>query len=101
MELKCTACGKTFSKEEYVCSISGSIMGDECTDSYYFCPVCRVYTVDTCWDNFTGEETYSTSGPISKQDGDKRIEIIKQCTDPWDKKCRCSAHRSYFNDTLD
>lgn len=27
--------------------------------------------------------------------------LIGDCACPWDKKCRCDAHRRYFNDTLD
>ncbi len=81
--------------------MSGSIMGDEHTDSYFLCPVCGVYTVAKWWDNFTGEETMSLSGPLSKQDGDERVTLIQRCSRPWDKKCRCDAHRSYFGNALD
>ena len=81
--------------------MSGSIMGDEHTDSYFLCTVCGVYTVVTWWDNFTGEETMSCSGPLPKQQGDERVELIQKCLQPWDKKCRCAAHRAYFNNTLD
>jgi len=49
----------------------------------------------SCWDNFTGEE------PLPEQQGNERVYLIKNCSDPWDKKCRCEAHRKYFNDTLD
>lgn len=76
-------------------------MGDECTDSYFLCPVCRVYTVAQWWDNFTGVETMEVSGPLPKRNGDERIELIKKCARPWDKKCRCDAHRAYFNNALD
>jgi hypothetical protein len=81
--------------------MSGSIMGDEYTDSYYLCPICRVYTVAMWRDNFTGIESMNLSGPITEQEGNKRIELIMKCSRPWDKKCRCDAHRKYFNDTLD
>ena len=27
--------------------------------------------------------------------------MIKKCDRPWDKKCRCDAHRAYFCSTLD
>jgi hypothetical protein len=81
--------------------MSGSIMGDELTDVYLLCPLCAVYTVAKWWDNFTGEETLSLSGPLTKAEGDERIQLIQKCSEPWDKKCRCDAHRQYFNDTLD
>ena len=81
--------------------MSGSIIGDECTDSYFLCPVCGVYTLAQWWDDFTGEETLKLAGPLSKPEGDQRIGLIRQCSRPWDKKCRCEAHRRYFNDALD
>ena len=30
-----------------------------------------------------------------------RVALIRKCAEPWDKKCRCDAHRDYFNNTLD
>ncbi len=76
-------------------------MGDEVTDSYFLCPECDVYTVAKWWDDFTGEDTMNLSGPVSKEKGESRIELIRKCSRPWDKKCRCEAHCEYFNDTLD
>src|SRR5512135_3307234 len=98
---QCQQCGRTFQNEELVASISGSIMGDEHTDSYLLCSVCGVYTVAQCRDNFTGEENRSLCGPLSKQEGDERVQLIQRCCEPWDKKCRCDAHRAYFHNTLD
>ena len=100
--MKCVKCKRPFIKDERIISISGSIMGDEHTDTFYLCPVCQVYTVESCWDNFTGgDETVSARGPFDKAQGDERVGQIKKCERPWDKKCRCEAHRGYFNDTLD
>jgi hypothetical protein len=99
--IQCIRCSRAFLNEERIASMSGSIMGDEHTDSYFLCPVCGVYTVASWWDNFTGEETMSLSGPLSRQEADARVELIQKCSRPWDKKCRCDAHRQYFNDTLD
>jgi hypothetical protein len=99
--MQCIQCQRPFLNADRVASISGSIMGDEHTDAYFLCPVCGVYTVVSWRDNFTGVESESISGPQSKQEGDKTIELIRQCLEPWDKKCRCKAHRRYFNDTLD
>jgi hypothetical protein len=97
----CQQCGRPFQNEEQVASISGSIMGDEHTDAYFLCSGCGVYTVAQWCDNFTGEETLSLSGPLSKPEGDGRVALIRKCSQPWDKKCRCDAHRTYFNNTLD
>jgi len=99
--LQCVKCGRPFLDEERITSISGSIMGDEYTDVYYLCPVCRVYSVATWRDNFTGIETMHLSGPVSMERGNELVEQIRKCSRPWDKKCRCEAHRSYFNDSLD
>ena len=54
---------ESFLSEELIASISGSIMGDEHTDSYYLCPVCQVYTVASWWDDFTGVETIESVRP--------------------------------------
>ena len=99
--MDCIQCGGTFTQEDRIAAISGSIMGDEHTDVYYWCPLCRVYTVAKWWDNFTGIESMALSGPLSEAQGKDRIQIINRCARPWDKKCRCEAHREYFNDTLD
>jgi hypothetical protein len=99
--MQCIQCKRLFLDEERVASISGSIMGDEHTDAWFLCPLCGVYTVVSWWDDFTGVESESISGPESRAEGDERVELISQCSQPWDKKCRCAAHRRYFNDTLD
>lgn len=97
----CLHCRRAFRKEELAASISGSILGDEYTDTYFLCTVCQLYTVVSWHDNFTGTETLSTSGPISRRDGDANVSLIRRCATPWDKKCRCEAHLTYFNNTLD
>lgn len=99
--MQCRQCNKPLQREDRVVCISGSIMGDEHTDSYFLCPACRVYTVATDWDNFTGVETTSVAGPLPKMEGDARVALIRQCSQPWDKNCRCAAHHAYFNNTLD
>ncbi len=99
--MQCVKCNRSFSQQELIASISGSIMGDEYTDSYYLCPSCLAYTVASWRDNFTGVESMDLSGPRSKQEGDERVALIRACTRPWDKKCRCAAHLAYFNNTLD
>ncbi|MCL5269399.1 MAG: hypothetical protein M1457_02330 [bacterium] len=82
-------------------SISGSIMGDEYIETYYYCAECGVYTVEVCHDRFLGEEEVSVQGPVSKTEGDEKVALIRRCSRPWDKKCRCKAHRTYFGDSLD
>jgi len=99
--MECRHCNRIFQEEDRVVSISGSIMGDEHSDVYFLCPACNRYTVAEWWDNFTGVETCNISGPLSKEEGDKRVALIRKCAEPWDKKCRCAAHLEYFNNTLD
>jgi len=102
--MNCKACGKDFKRAHitgHVVSISGSIMGDECIESYYFCDDCRLYTLEVYFDYFSGEEVSNVYGPISRQEGDAKVALIRQCGQPWNKKCRCPAHRAYFNDLLD
>jgi hypothetical protein len=76
-------------------------MGDEQTESYYLCPSCGVYTVEVCDDRFCGEETISFRGPLAREEGERQVALIRQCPEPWDKKCRCPAHREYFAGWLD
>lgn len=102
--ITCSKCGKEFEQKENsgkVALIAGSLMGDECIETYYFCQTCGVYTVEVYWDMFSGEEKASVSGPISKEEGDAKVKLIKQCSRPWDKKCRCPAHLIYFEGSLD
>jgi hypothetical protein len=102
--IQCLQCGRPLNVEGGpgpVASICGGILGDEYTDSYYFCPNCGLYTVEVHYDRFLGEGESSLRGPLSKPEGDENVRLIGECAEPWDKKCRCPAHRSYFGDSLD
>jgi hypothetical protein len=74
--MKCIQCRRPFLKEDYIASISGSIMGDEYTDSSCLCPVFRVYTMVSRRDNFTGVKSMNLYEPIEKQKGNARVELI-------------------------
>ena len=97
----CSLCGREFEPEERVACISGKIMGDECTDSYYWCGTCEVYTVRLFRDVFLGEETEHSSEPIPKDEGDRRLKVIRGCPEPYNERCKCEAHRAYFGGWLD
>ena len=99
--MECTGCGSSLDRADRAASMSGSVMGDEHGDVYFLCPACGMYTVETWWDNFTGVETVEVSGPLSAEAGAGRVALIRQCSRPWDKTCRCNAHREYFGDALD
>lgn len=57
--------------------ISGRVMGDECTDCYYWCGTCGAYTLRLYRDVFAGEETVRDSEPSSKAEGDRGLELIR------------------------
>ena len=38
---------------------------------------------------------------VPKAEGDAKLALIKRCDQPWNKKCRCDAHREYFGGWLD
>jgi hypothetical protein len=102
--IKCSQCERELDRKEeskFVASISGGIMGDEYIESYFFCNMCGVYTVEIYHDRFLGEDEISIRGPVSKSEGDAKVKLIQQCPEPWDKKCRCEAHRAYFGGWLD
>lgn len=102
--IDCAKCGKALGEGEEMsptASISGSVMGDEYTKSWYFCPVCRVYTLEDHRDRFVNEDTVRVSQPIDKATGDAKVAIIRRCPKPWSKRCRCPAHLEYFGGCLD
>ncbi len=102
--IACLRCGKPPEAGEDpspVASISGEIMGDEYVESYRWCGRCGVYTVEVFHDRFAGEPSSVLRGPVSRAEGDRKVGLIRQCAEPWDKKCRCPAHRTYFGDALD
>lgn len=101
---KCSMCGRILDSKMDNCrvaSISASIMGNETTETYYFCRKCEVYTLEIYRDRFLGEDSVTIQGPMAKADGDKQVQLIRKCKEPWDKKCRCKAHRRYFGSGLD
>lgn len=76
-------------------------MGDTITDSWYWCPVCAVYTIWLAREVFAGPEMGNSSDPISREEGERRLAEIRRCEEPWNDRCRCPGHRAYFGDWLD
>jgi DNA-directed RNA polymerase subunit RPC12/RpoP len=99
--MQCVQCKRDFSDEDRIASISGSFMGDEHIETYYLCSECGRYTVESYRDSFTLGESEHPMGALSKEEGDERVALIRQCPRPWSKRCRCDAHRQYFDDRLD
>ena len=83
---KYSQCGRVFNDGEddtCVASISGSIMGDGYTESYFFCHQCEADTVEIYLDRFFGEDNVSVRAPVPTFDGDAKVELIKRCFEPW------------------
>lgn len=102
--VRCLQCGAELSPaKEGRCaaSISGGILGDEYTESYFLCERCGVYTVEVCYEPFSGDEEVTFRGPFPSEKGDAAVSLISQCSEPWNKKCRCQAHITYFDGWLD
>lgn len=102
--MKCVQCERDIGAggaEGCVAAISGSIMGDEVTESFFFCGRCGAYTVEVCYTPFLGDEVMSVKGPVPREKGDASVTLIKSCSEPWNKKCRCPAHITYFEGALD
>lgn len=76
-------------------------MGDECTESFFLCERCDVYTVEVYYEPFLGNGEVKLRGPVQRAEGDAAVSLIHQCSEPWDKKCRCRAHITYFDRCLD
>ncbi len=100
-ETRCAKCRKPIQEDQCVAAISGRIMGDTCTDCYYWCSECGVYTLRMYRDVFVGPETESDGQQFSKEDGDRRVGLIRRCAEPGDERCRCEWHRAYFGEWLD
>lgn len=75
--IRCSQCGREFDKKERLASISGSVIGDEYIDSYYFCSQCDVYTVEVYHDRFLGEDDVSIRGPVPKSEGHAMVQLIR------------------------
>ncbi len=98
--LSCARCSKPFEGRP-VASMCGSVMGDEYAESWYLCASCGVYTKEIYHDRFCDEPSVLVSGPIAKEDGDAQVALIRGCSEPWDKNCRCESHKAYFGSSLD
>ncbi len=99
--MKCTSCQDELRPESSIAAITGGILGDEVCDVFYLCPACGFYTIVTCWDRFSGEESSRIEGPVPRTEGDALVALIRSCPTPWDKTCRCQAHMTYFEGSLD
>ena len=94
--MQCAICKKELTDADRPrAGISVSVMGDEYIYTYVYCTNCNMYTVESYYDCFMGEEEISFF-TVDKATGDRAIELIKACPDPFDKNCNCPSHKAMF-----
>lgn len=94
--MHCIKCKRTFTETDGPrAGISISVMGDECIYTYIYCAACGMYTVDSYYDRFLGESEISAFS-VDKETGDRAIEIILACPDPYNKNCNCPSHKEMY-----
>jgi hypothetical protein len=94
--MNCSSCNRDlgdFSK--CAASISVEQLGDEYTESFFYCDRCECWTQELYIDRFLGEGTSRVCGPIPKARGDELVKLIRQCPDPGDKHCECEVHKNW------
>ncbi|MDQ7778471.1 MAG: hypothetical protein RDV41_02030, partial [Planctomycetota bacterium] len=95
--MKCAKCERDLGgMDKRAAFICVEVMGDEYIYSYWFCDACKVYTSEVYHDRFDGESSKNRRGPISREEGDKLVELIKKCPDPARKRCECEAHQRFW-----
>jgi hypothetical protein len=71
-------------------------MGDEYTESHFFCNTCSAYANEVYRDRFLGERESFINGPLSHAEGDGQVEIIRACPESWSEKCRSRSPHVVF-----
>lgn len=96
----CRECTKDFSDRSHLRGgISIFVAGDEYIYSYWLCPRCDHYTVESYRDRFMGDAVISTLGPFERALGDRAVSLIATCPSPGNKHCDCAAHRALYYGT--
>ena len=91
--MNCLGCDRIFDKaEERKAGIAIFVMGDEYIYSYWQCPSCDQWTIESYHDRFVGEDSIHLMGPFPPEVGKRCVELIAACPDPFDKNCDCSSH---------
>lgn len=93
--MNCAECAKTLTNGP-AASMASEVMGDEYTESLYFCDACQKYTKELRHDRFLGETDTMGSAPLSKSEGDRLVALSKKCRAPFNKRCHCAAHQAWF-----
>lgn len=93
--MKCQECGADLGgMDKKAASICLRVMGDEETRTYFLCTSCNMYSIWVYIEEFfTDKETFFCAGPVSREEGDKAVQMIQTCPAPGMKSCKCPAHR--------
>jgi hypothetical protein len=95
--MQCSTCKRELgSVRDAAGGIAVSVMGDEYIYTYWHCADCTLYAVESYHDRFMGEDEVTVLAPVSKEVGDRAIELIRACPDPQDKNCDCPSHRAMY-----
>ena len=97
--IRCGSCGARLDPEGGpgpAAHITGEVLGDEVTDTWFLCQACDAYTVEVVRDRFLGDPESWVRAPVPRAEGDERVRLIRRCVEPWDKRCTCPAHRACF-----
>jgi len=79
--------------------ISIAVMGDEYIYSYWNCPACRQWTVESYHDRFMGDDEIQLMGPFPPEVGERCVALIEVCPDPGEKNCDCKSHQALYYGT--
>ncbi|MBN1413806.1 MAG: hypothetical protein JW973_01795 [Bacteroidales bacterium] len=94
--MECLTCKRVFKEIDGPrAGISVSVMGDEYIYTYIFCSACGAYTVESYYDCFLGDAKISFFS-VDKATGDRAVELIRACPDPFDKNCTCPSHKAMY-----
>jgi hypothetical protein len=95
--MQCSHCAKEFGEGTKArAGISILVMGDEYIYSYWFCEACDKYTVESYHDRFMGDDEVTLLPPVSKEVGDRCVELVRACREPFDKHCECASHKKLY-----
>jgi hypothetical protein len=96
--MKCLTCNKEFSDSDTpAAGFSASPDGDDWTFNFFYCNICKVYTVREGYDRFLGDEYEISFFSEDKEKGAHVIELIHACPEPRNKHCDCPSHKALMN----
>ena len=95
--MDCLNCQRVFEEtEKRAAGISIFVMGDEYIYSYWRCPQCDKWTIESYHDRFLGEASIGLLGPFPTEVGARCVQLIQACPRPFDKHCECPSHDALY-----